>query len=60
MVTIKIPRDMLLEDLYVLRSHIDVDNEEARKKINEIIAIVSNAPVDDQKSTLPRISVRGS
>lgn len=58
MVIIKIDRDMLLDDLYVLRSHIPVENEEARVKLKEIIDIVSHAPVDDNKSTLPRINAR--
>jgi hypothetical protein len=58
MVGIRIDRDMLTEDLLALRALIPVDNEEARKKLREIMDVVAAAPTDEKKAQFPRINSR--
>jgi hypothetical protein len=62
---IKIDKDMLLVELYELRSFI-VDNtvqteetKAARKKLDEIINLISMAPSADNNQSFPKISLRG-
>ena len=62
---IKIDKDMLLVELYELRSFI-VDNtvqtEETkaeRKKLDEIVNLISMAPSADNNQSFPKISLRG-
>ena len=63
---IKIDKDMLLVELYELRSFI-VDNtvqteetKAARKKLDEIVNLISMAPSADNNQSFPKISIRGS
>ena len=58
MIFIRIDREMLLEDLYKLRSLIAVEDDEARKTLSEIIGIVTSAQTDEKKSQFPRINGR--
>ncbi len=62
---IKIDKDMLLVELYELRSFI-VDNtvqteetKAARKKLDEIVNLISMAPSADNNQSFPKISLRG-
>ena len=62
---IKIDKDMLLVELYELRSFI-VDNtvqteetKAARKKLDEIVNLISKAPSADNNQSFPKISLRG-
>jgi len=63
---IKIDRDMLLVELYELRSLVvdtTVQTEEtveARKKIDQIVNLITNAPSADNNASLPKISIRGA
>ena len=63
---IKIDKDMLLVELYELRSFIvdsTVQTEEtkaARKKLDEIVNLISMAPSADNNQSFPKISIRGS
>lgn len=62
---IKIDKDMLLVELYELRSFIvdsTVQTEEtkaARKKLDEIVNLISMAPSADNNQSFPKISLRG-
>ena len=62
---IKIDKDMLLVELYELRSFIvdaTVQTEEtkaARKKLDEIVNLISIAPSADNNQSFPKISLRG-
>jgi len=63
---IKIDKDMLLVELYELRSFI-VDNtvqteetKAARKKLDEIVNLISMAPSADNNQSFPKISIRGA
>ncbi len=62
---IKIDKDMLLVELYELRSFIvdsSVQTEEtkaARKKLDEIVNLISMAPSADNNQSFPKISIRG-
>jgi hypothetical protein len=62
---IKINKDMLLVELYELRSFIvdsTVQTEEtkaARKKLDEIVNLISMAPSADNNQSFPKISLRG-
>jgi hypothetical protein len=64
MVMINIDKDMLLVELYELRATITgitMESDEtaaARKKIDQVVSLISNAPVAESQSSLPRISVR--
>lgn len=66
MIIIRIDKEMMLTELYELRAAvtgIEVESDEtaaARKKIDQIIALVCNAPQDNGESALPRVSIRGS
>ena len=62
---IKIDKDMLLVELYELRSFI-VDNtvqteetKAARNKLDEIVNLISMAPSADNNQSFPKISLRG-
>ena len=62
---IKIDKDMLLVELYELRSFI-VDNtvqteetKAAKKKLDEIVNLISMAPSADNNQSFPKISIRG-
>jgi hypothetical protein len=61
---VKIDRDMLLVELYSLRAEVmnistdPKETESARKKIDELINLISLAPSSDNNSSFPRISVR--
>ena len=62
---IKIDKDMLLVEMYELRSFI-VDNtvqteetKAARKKLDEIVNLISMAPSADNNQSFPKISLRG-
>jgi hypothetical protein len=61
---IKIDKDMLLVELYELRSFIvdsTVQTEEtkaARKKLDEIVNLISMAPSADNNQSFPKISIR--
>ena len=62
---IKIDKDMLLVELYELRSFI-VDNtvqteetKAARKKLDEIVNLISMSPSADNNQSFPKISLRG-
>ena len=63
---IKIDKDMLLVELYELRSFIvdsTVQTEEtkaARKKLDEIVNLISMAPSADNNQSFPKISIRGA
>jgi hypothetical protein len=63
---IKIDKDMLLVELYELRSFIVdtvVQTEEtkaAKKKLDEIVNLVSMAPSADNNQSFPKISIRGA
>jgi hypothetical protein len=62
---IKIDKDMLLVELYELRSFIvdsTVQTEEtkaARKKLDESVNLISMAPSADNNQSFPKISIRG-
>ncbi len=63
---IKIDKDMLLVELYELRSFItdtNVQTEEtlkARKKLDEIVTLISLAPSVENNQSFPKINIRGS
>ena len=62
---IKIDRDMLLVELYELRSLVTdttvqtEETAEARKKIDMIVNLVTNAPSAENNASFPKISIRG-
>ena len=58
MIFVRIDREMILEDMYKLRSMISVENDEARKKLSEIIGLITSAPTDEKKNQFPRINGR--
>ncbi len=63
---IKIDKDMLLLELYELRSFItdtNIQTEEtlkARKKLDEIVTLISLAPSAENNQSFPKINIRGS
>ena len=63
---IKIDKDMLLVELYELRSMVtdtSLQTEEtikARKKLDDIVNLVSLAPSAENNQSFPKISIRGS
>ncbi len=65
MVMISIDKDMLLVELYELRAAITgipVESDEtaaARKKIDQVVSFISNAPVAEAQTSFPRVSIRG-
>ena len=65
MVMISIDKEMLLVELYELRAAVTgiaIESEEtvaARKKIDQIVTFISNAPAAESQSSFPRVSIRG-
>jgi hypothetical protein len=63
---ITIDRDMLLVELYDMRSFLTeaaLQNDEAlkaKKKLDEIIQLISNSPASENNSSFPKISFRGT
>ena len=54
-------QQMLLDDLYVLRSKMDDttnDGREAKMIVDRIIQLIVNAQTDARKGNLPRITTR--
>lgn len=58
MTLIKIDRDTLVEELYLLKSKIPVENEEAREHLGRIIEHVINSPTDKNQGNYPRMQTR--
>lgn len=58
MVLIRIDRDMVIEELYTLRGLIPVEEEAARRKLDEIVNFIANAVIDDRQAQFPRTSIR--
>lgn len=61
---IKIDRDMIVTELYQLRAAVinispdPKETEDARKKIDELINLISLAPQSENNSSFPKISVK--
>jgi hypothetical protein len=53
-----IDQQMLIQELYNLRSFLAPENEEANKKIMDIIQLITYAPQELSKSKYPRIKAR--
>ena len=47
-VTIRLSKEMILEELYSLRAEVPLEYEEAKQRIEKIIQIINNSPVDDR------------
>ena len=58
MVLIKIDRDMMISELYRLRSLIPLEADEAKDYLATIIDMVTHAPLDKGGANYPRIGVR--
>lgn len=54
---IKIERDMLIDKVYECRSKIDVENEEALKKLSELVDLIVHAPLSDNQAVYPKIKI---
>ena len=57
-INIILNKEMMIKELYRLRSFIEPENDEAKKAIMEIIDLVNNAPSDKSKSSYPKIRAR--
>ena len=61
---INIDRDMILSELYVIRklvteaAHEDDDVKEAKKQIDALIHLISNAPQANNNANFPRPKLR--
>ena len=61
---IKIDRDMIVTELYQLRALVTnistdpAETESARKKIDELINLISLAPQSENNSSFPKISAK--
>lgn len=53
-----IDQEMLVGELYNLRSLLDNENLEAMKKIAQIVELIRNAPKEAGKSNYPRPKAR--
>ena len=58
MTLVKIDRDSLVEDLYLLKAQIPVENTDARTHLQHIIEHVIHAPNLDQQANHPRLQTR--
>lgn len=54
-VKIILDQQMLIQELYNLRSLLSPENEDANKKIMDIVQIVTYAPQETSKSNYPRM-----
>lgn len=57
-VSIKLDKEMILDELYKLKPLIEENKEEAEKKLMEIIALVYHAPVNTSQTNWPGIKAR--
>jgi hypothetical protein len=53
----KIDADLLIQELYALRPHIDVSNEEAIKRWERIVELIVHAPSDEVGTRFPKLRV---
>lgn len=58
MANIQIDQEMLIQELYHLRSFIPVEEEEAKNYLDKIVQMITYAPLLTTKAQYPRISVR--
>ena len=57
-INVILDRDMLIGELYNLRSYIEPENEDAKKVIRDIVDLVLKSPTDETKATYPRTRAR--
>lgn len=57
MIFVKVDRDVLLEELYKMRSFADVEQTELKQQLNDLVQFIMNAPVIDDKQTFTRSKV---
>jgi hypothetical protein len=55
---IRIDRDMLIEDILAIRAIVSFDNLDAKDRIDKLISLISNLPIDEKKSQFPRTNIR--
>jgi len=60
MTFIRINREMLIEDVLAIRALIPVEQDDARDRIDKLISLISNIPIDEKKSQFPKPSIRRS
>lgn len=52
---VKIDRDMVLDKIYECRGQIDFTNQDALKKLSELMDIIIHAPDADNQAMYPKI-----
>ena len=51
----KIDAELLIQELYALRPHIDISNEEAIKRWERIVELIVHAPADETGTRFPKM-----
>jgi hypothetical protein len=57
MINIIIDKEMLIKELYHIRSLVEPEQEELKQKIIELVELISKAPISE-KSNYPKIRGR--
>lgn len=57
-INVVIDRDLLLEELYHIRSFVSPEQEELKQAIMGVIDLIVKAPTDERKSSYPKIKGR--
>jgi hypothetical protein len=55
---IRIDKNMLIDEILAIRATVSFENEDAKDRIDKLISLISNIPLDEKKSQFPRASVR--
>lgn len=55
---IRIDKNMLIDEILAIRATVSFDNEEAKDRIDKLISLISNVPLDEKKSQFPRTSIK--
>ena len=55
---VRIDKIMLIEDILAIRAAVPVECEEARDRIDKLISLINNLPLDEKKAQFPKSSMR--
>jgi hypothetical protein len=55
MTLVKLDRDMLIADLYMLRAQVPADSKEAKQMIADLVELISKAPLCETGANYPRM-----
>ena len=55
---IRIDRQMLLEEILIVRASLSFENEDAKERIDKLISLINNLPLDQNQAQFPKAKIR--